>query len=235
MRCGLCLKDRDLRNSHVIPEFLYKPLYDAKHRAMGVHGQGHKKWQYLQKGLREKLLCQDCEQLLNDHYEKYFHYFWFEKSPLPFECEHDKIYEIDGIDYAKFKLFHLSILFRASISSLRTFSQVSLGPHEERIRAMLFNHDPGRSSHYQISAYIVVKDDGSVVQQLISQPIKFNFCGHPIYNMMFGGCAWHYKVSSHSSADFTEIALRSNGTMPVPVERWQAEPFIQGLKGILHK
>ena len=235
MKCGLCLKNAELRNSHVIPEFLYEPLYDSKHRAMGVHGQGHKKWQYLQKGLREKLLCQNCEQLLNDYYEKYFHNFWFVNSPIPFECETDKIYEISGIDYAKFKLFHLSILFRASISSLPTFAQVALGPHEEKIRAMLINHDPGMCSDYQMFAYVVVKKDGSVVQHLISQPIRFKSDSHTIYNIMFGGCAWHYMVSSHQYADFKKVALRSNGTMYLSVERWEAEPLIQGLKKILHE
>jgi hypothetical protein len=234
MKCKLCLNKAELRNSHVIPEFLYKPLYDLKHRAMGIHGHGHKKWQYLQKGLREKLLCQNCEQLLNDSYEKYFHNFWFLNSPIPFSCEIDKIYEISDIDYAKFKLFHLSILFRASISSLPTFAQVSLGPHEEKIRAMLIKHDPGMNSDYQIYSYVIVKKDGNVVQKLISHPIKFKSDSHTIYNIMFGGCAWHYLVSSHQHADFKKVALRSDGTMYLSVNRWEAEPLIQGLKEILH-
>lgn len=236
MKCKLCLNNAELRNSHVIPEFLYKPLYDLRHRAMGVHGQGHKKWKYLQKGLREKLLCQNCEQLLNDSYEKYFHDFWFLNSQIPFKCETDKIYEISGIDYTKFKLFHLSILFRASVSSLPTFTQVSLGPHEEKIRAMLINHDPGMSSDYPIYAYVILKKDGIAVQNLISQPIRFKSeNNHTIYNIMFGGCSWHYMVSSHQYADFKKVALRSNGTMYLSVARWEAEPLIQGLKQIFHE
>ena len=235
MECRLCLKNAELRNSHVIPEFLYKPLYDSKHRAMGVHGQGHWKWQYLQKGLREKLLCHDCEKLLNDYYEKYFHNLWFLNCPIPSICETDKIYEIPGIDYAKFMLFHLSILFRASISSLPTFAQVALGPHEEKIRRMLIDHDPGMNSHYQIFGYVIVKKDGSVVQNLISQPIKFKTDNHTIYNIMFGGCAWHYMVSSHSYADFKKVALRSNGTLYLAVNRWEDEPLVQGIKEILCK
>ena len=30
--CALCLKPSVLRQSHIISEFLYKPLYDSKHR-----------------------------------------------------------------------------------------------------------------------------------------------------------------------------------------------------------
>ena len=32
MSCRLCKNDEPLQNSHVIPEFLYGPSYDEKHR-----------------------------------------------------------------------------------------------------------------------------------------------------------------------------------------------------------
>lgn len=32
MHCALCLKEKVLRNSHIYPEWIYKPLYDAKRR-----------------------------------------------------------------------------------------------------------------------------------------------------------------------------------------------------------
>jgi len=34
MVCRLCQKEKPLVQSHVIPEFLYRPLYDEKHRAV---------------------------------------------------------------------------------------------------------------------------------------------------------------------------------------------------------
>ncbi len=40
--CRLCQKDRVLRNSHIIPEFLYGELYNNKHQIMGIHGRGPK-------------------------------------------------------------------------------------------------------------------------------------------------------------------------------------------------
>ncbi len=53
--CALCL-ERPLRDSHVIPEFLYKSIYDEKHRfyalAVGEYPG------YEQKGIRESLLCE---------------------------------------------------------------------------------------------------------------------------------------------------------------------------------
>lgn len=33
-RCHLCHLDRDLRNSHIVPEFLYSELYNGKGQLM---------------------------------------------------------------------------------------------------------------------------------------------------------------------------------------------------------
>ena len=68
--CRLCLKKKVLKNSHIIPEFIYSPLYDEKHRFhvlsnMNVSGPAK-----LQKGIREYLLCGECEGKLSK-YERY--------------------------------------------------------------------------------------------------------------------------------------------------------------------
>ena len=31
MKCALCKNNAELRNSHIIPELIYKPMYDDKH------------------------------------------------------------------------------------------------------------------------------------------------------------------------------------------------------------
>src|SRR3546814_6453061 len=53
------------------------------------------------------------------------------------------IVSVTGIDYAQFKLFLLSLLWRAGVAKGRYFERVTLGPHEERLRAMLHDGDPG--------------------------------------------------------------------------------------------
>jgi hypothetical protein len=56
-----------------------------------------------------------------------------------------------------------------------------------------------------------------------------------IYNILFGGCSWHYMVSSHNLPDFRTVALKSDGTMRLYAEQWEKEPLIQGLKQILDR
>lgn len=70
MACRLCQKDKPLQNSHVVPEFFYKPSYDKKHRIYARISGKLAHMPPLQKGLREPLLCRDCEQKLSP-YEKY--------------------------------------------------------------------------------------------------------------------------------------------------------------------
>jgi hypothetical protein len=154
--------------------------------------------QKLKKGLREKLLCDECEQFLNDEYEKYFYTFWVKGKAIPPKWYGGKI-RISGIDYAKFKLFHLSVLFRAGISKLPTFEYVTLGAHEERLKDMILSKNPGLPNRYHIYAYAVIKDDNSVVNQLITQPIQSRFDGHIVYSLIYSGCMWNYMVSSDPS------------------------------------
>ena len=124
MKCALCELDKPLRKSHIVPEFLYAKLYDIKGRAIGIHGQGHLRREFIQKGLREKLLCDDCEQFLNDNYEKYFKEYWFDKNPLPQVIPAEGVL-LRNIDYKAFKLFHLSVLFRCGVARHPTYSAVN--------------------------------------------------------------------------------------------------------------
>lgn len=70
MKCHLCQKDSDLKNSHIIPEFVYNLLYDKKHRFHVLTTADNPPRPQEQKGIREHLLCVDCENQLSV-YEKH--------------------------------------------------------------------------------------------------------------------------------------------------------------------
>jgi hypothetical protein len=63
--CRLCGNDAELCDSHIVPEFLYKPLYDGKHRTLHARGDLTSK-RLVQKGLRERLLCVECERRIGE-------------------------------------------------------------------------------------------------------------------------------------------------------------------------
>ena len=132
-KCRLCQLDRVLCNSHIVQEFLDSSLYNNQHKLMGITGQGNRDWKLLQKGIREYLFCSDCEQHLNEKYEKPFLQQWTIDHRLPNRMQNNSVHSAI-YNYQSFKLFHLSILFRSSVSSLPTFQRVNLGMHEEYIR-----------------------------------------------------------------------------------------------------
>jgi len=217
--CGLCKKPSTLSDSHIIPEFCYKPLYDEKHRARQVGNTT--KYKLLQKGLREKLLCQSCEQLLNDRYEKYFNKMWFVEKALPSKMKANDEYLLENIDYHKFKLFHLSILFRASISSLPEFNKISLGSREEILRRIIYHDIPTTDKQYIILCHALTKADSSVQYGLITSPFEKQIYGYASYGFCFAGCVWYYIVNNEETSKFSQFMLTSNGSLRIYPMGWE--------------
>ena len=135
MKCKLCQQEKKLLNSHVIPEFFYRYTYSGTHKVSVVStGKISKEFLNLQKGLREKLLCQDCEQLFSP-WEKYVCETLF-MTPQKGKSN-DHLIKIERLDYAKFKLFGFSLMWRASVSTNRFFRDIDLDSYEEVIREYL--------------------------------------------------------------------------------------------------
>ncbi len=219
-KCKLCHQAATLCDSHVLPEFLYKSLYDERHKFIGITGIGNKGKVPLQKGLREKLFCRQCEQLLNLKYEIPFQESWKKCSPGKSHfIDNDSF--VTTFDYESFKLFHLSIFFRASVSSLPTFSLVNLGPHEDKIRQMLLESRAGKESEYPLFGFAVLEDGGGLCSKIITRPINARFEGAKIYGCLYGGVMWWIMVSSHVVKNFKRIALKENGSLVLTPENWK--------------
>ena len=194
MACKLCNKDGKLMNSHIIPEFIYKPLYDEKHRFHVLSTYKQKDRPKEQKGIREKMLCSDCEQHIS-RYENYASKVLFDGVPVAVRNEGAGIV-ISEIDYKLFKLFQLSVLWRASVSEHRMFKDVDLGPHECTIRQMIVSDDPGAEEKY-CCVMMGIKSGSDAMSSFIDQPERRRLNGHIAYRFIFGSIAWIYFVTSH--------------------------------------
>jgi hypothetical protein len=209
-----------------MPEFLYKPLYGYKHRVRSVHFD-LPYVRFLRKGLRERLLCDECEALLN-HYEKYFFHLWYGDKALPsiLPVGVSTIVRAD-LDYRRFKLFHLSILWRAGIASLDAFQFIDLGPHEERLRRMLHNGDPGTTRDYRLAASILLRPGSREVHSgVIGAPVRRRHEGVWVYSSVYAGCIWHCVISGHAATTIDFQVLTDDGTLSImPIEITQI-PFL---------
>lgn len=225
--CKLCLKEAELRNSHIIPEFIHEQLYDSKHRAFQLSNKLEKP-RLMQKGEREQLLCMECETKLS-RWENYAQKLLYDRESLPVvETKHAEYISYSRVEYSEFKLFQLSLLWRASVSTLDFFSSVKLGPHEERIRLMLMDENPGKDWEYCCSLTAIIHE-GELYEGMTS-PMRLRTPdeGHIFYRFLIAGYYWSFIVSSHEKQSrFRKFCLTEQGVVPVFQEQAKDLEFFQ--------
>lgn len=213
MICYLCQQDAKLKKSHIIPEFVYTALYDKKHKFHVLSTHQVRPRPMEQKGIRERLLCGSCEQHLSK-YEKYAREVLLGGISITVQQDGNLI-RLSDLNYRKFKLFQLSILWRASIASNPMFSKVNLGPHEEYIRKMIHDDNPGEQIDYPCILFGLTSKTG-IHGNFIDQPRKLHIDGHTTYRFIFTGFMWSFYVSSHRLSPFiSQVAVNEAGNMVV--------------------
>ncbi|MGM9480791.1 hypothetical protein ACS5PN_06330 [Roseateles sp. NT4] len=224
MKCALCLLDRPIRRSHIVPEFLYLGLYDEKHRFEQISADPLEANKTLQKGLREPLLCDDCEGLFAK-WERYVSMVLRGGAPISIRQEGDRLH-LSSLEYQPFKLLQMSILWRAGVSTLPAFSQVQLGPHAERLRKMLLSSDPGPPDQYGCLIFMVMNEQ-TLVEGLVVPPTWARLHQHKAYRFVFGGLAFLYLVTSQPVQRFiAEHFLQTSGSAVVRLQQIQEMKYL---------
>ncbi len=227
MPCRLCKQNKPLRESHIFPEWLYKPLYDDNHRFFVLSTDANKRRGTRPKGIYEKLFCSECEQRFS-RWEGYARNVFFE---LPLKViEDDGAVVFSGLEYTPLKLFQMSLIWRASIASRHEMHKIDLGPHAERIRKMLFEDRPGEVYEYG-SILMLPALSQELMQQFVYPPERLptKIDGHSAYRAVFGGLFWLLIVSNHSYRIPHEVFLSKNGNLPVFKVGGPAVQFMQQL------
>lgn len=213
-RCALCNQLAPLRDSHIIPEFVYKSVYDDKHRAAALDLQ-RAPIPYVQKGLRERLLCNACEQKFG-RWENTFCRFWKPGTLFPTPITQLN-FCVSGFPYAAFKLFHLSVLWRAGVAKSEAFCLVKLGPHEKHLRNILLSEQSPVDSIYPVSACVLRHPlSGGPFEECVMASAVGRVNGVKTYTIVFGGCAWYYAVSN-STNPFPAAQILSPTSFYLPV------------------
>lgn len=180
----------------------------------------------LQKGLREHMLCASCEQHLST-YEGYAAKILRNLPELGSKAP-GTVVRVSGIDYPKFKVFQLSLLWRAGVTRHMSYREVNLGPHEERLRRMVLKGDPGKPMDY---CCLLMRTQGSdQLNHIIQLPGHLRFLEHHAYDMILFGMIWIFVVSRHSIRIRERGSFLSEmGVLPIHVTKTTSEQFIAGL------
>ena len=210
--CNLCRQKKTLiKRSHIIPDFMYKGLFDEKHKLiLQPFRQGTiEKWEIKKPSDGEYeggLLCAECDNILLGHYEDYASRAIYGGQLFADECPvFQKCISQNGIgfikceklNYHKYKLFLLSILWRASISKRPFFNEIKLEPtHEEEIRNMLHSKNAGDVSKYPIFI-MSYANNFNLPRQLIAQPRQILVTDDlQSYSFMINGYFYFFYVNN---------------------------------------
>ena len=226
MRCRLCNQDKTLlKQSHIIPDFMYKGLFDEKHFIAPVDLIEFKRKKLQPNGFYDSyILCDDCDRKLLGSLESYSsmviwggegredRYPAFERKVNQLN---QKFLHLTNVNYSKFKLFLLSIIWRASISKQKIFDSVLLGEYEDKIRKMIFENDPGRAYEYPVGVFVLTENNNHPTK-MIANPIKVMNGNNLSYLFLINGLVINYKIDGEEDKEFyDQIMINENNTMDV--------------------
>ncbi|MBU2551306.1 MAG: hypothetical protein KKB20_23030 [Proteobacteria bacterium] len=203
--CRLCGRNEPLVNSHIIPRFFFREMTDDKGQPFRyhiVHAGPDPSIKSGQGGIKEPLLCKDCDNKVIGSWETYASQVIFSGLPSTALDEvFPNTYKLTGIDYNKFKLFQLSLLWRSSITNREGFRSVNLRKkHENIIREMLLNNDPGAFNQYGCLMYMI-QNGGVPFDEIIRADGASHIMSHKVQRFIIGALGWVFFVSSHRVPD----------------------------------
>jgi hypothetical protein len=211
--CPLCREERQIVRSHIIPEFFLRAVFDETGRALAIHGEPRPA-RLVQQAFMHRLLCKECEGFLNDEYEMPFLAFW--RHALPGVIWGPN-YLLKVPDYGRFKLFLLSVLWRAGVCHEGAFAKVNLADHESTLREMLLRHVPHSMHDFPIMGALLLVPDSLQVSFAVVSPFKTTWEGSDGYMFSFGGCLWQFILRHEPLAAWThEWMLMDDGRLGLP-------------------
>lgn len=229
--CKLCLETRPLLNtSHIIPDFLYEPLYDHKHRLILAQPNPESGSVEQVRSPRTApydggLLCATCDNERIGSYEQYVARLLFGKGPelsppprIVFNPSQrgGGTLQIDDYDFRRLKLFFMSIVWRAHHSRQAFFDEVNLGPYEKVFRAHLMNGTAPVAENFPV--YLIGWNDSAFPTNVVMKPARGRWAmKHPFYFLVFRGLVIYQLFPKHlEQHPLTGSMISESSSLSIP-------------------
>jgi hypothetical protein len=180
MICKFCGEDKKLIDAHIIPEGFFRRVRRGKQSLKMVTNM---KGQFPRKSpigeYDRTIVCGDCEGIWQD-WDDYAQKLLGDtptNSWIRYGDNKKLCYVVDNYDYSRLKLFFISLLWRASVSSRPFYSKVSLGEFEAIAKKHIEEQNPGGTDDFAVT--IAKFDHPSAKSMLDPHSDKFfgvNFC-----------------------------------------------------------
>jgi hypothetical protein len=107
------------------------------------------------------------------------------------ELEAQQFFCLQGVEYARLKLFFVSLIWRAHLTTQPFFAQVDLGPWAKIARKMILNEDPREPNTFGVS---IVRYEHPLAEATMSPPKAIRFGGINCYRVSVPNYAFLVKV-----------------------------------------
>jgi len=234
--CKLCQEDRPLIRSHILPDAFNRDLRgDASTPPLLISNNPNKHPRRLPGGhYDEDLVCLECEERFGpaDEYAARFFLDEFRNDGETFAVESTGevlAFQYPDIDYRLLKMFAISLLWRASVTSIQFFERVTTGPHEERLRQIILGDDPGAADEFStfITRWVSRPGHEAMAQTQLS-PYRAKLDGINEVKFLFAGATMHVKVDQRPYREpFPALIIRPGSPLIVMARE------LEGSKDIL--
>lgn len=174
--CKLCGQECDYQDSHIITKCFYPDIKDTSNKYLAVKPNGS--YKIVQSGVYDSsILCKNCENKtlskIEGNASKLF--LTNEYPPIIKEGVDFKgiIYTNEFFDYKTIRQFFVSIIWRASVSTLDDFKDINLGKYENIAKEIIL----GKNVEYpQFFKFFIfrIPDDAKYNKVLFIKRTRFN-------------------------------------------------------------
>ncbi len=228
--CQLCKEEKELIKSHIIPKFIHKKI-DPNNK-VAIIFEDETKNIVNDLGETELLFCKNCDSGIIGGYEEYFNAVWYRKNDAVAKRELKPNVKLSiNVDHDKFLLFHLSVLYRISISTRSTFQNIHLSAQDnEKLRKIILS---GIISDDRYQLYVkAASKDNKLYDRIIRKPYYHELDSHNFYSVVFAGCEWVLKISNSKYEPISNFIM-NNGVLKIFVLNYDDFEPIQEIITVL--
>lgn len=237
MKCALCLQNKRLLRSHVIPNAVFRRIKQSAQVSQlvtfdtGTTSSISK----TQNSWFERLLCENCEKVIGK-YEKYG------IEVLRNINKGDQISRkvgvlFQGLNYEQFKLFLTSIIWRAAVSKQNEFQKVII-PHSylDNARRSLLHTRPLSELSLGCKLLLMVDETGGLsdenMREIVISPIprlpKNDF--RYSFLFIFEGLIFEFFIPNIPSKRRNDLGvIKKTNNLYVPTQSWFKIPELMNL------
>ena len=225
--CRLCREDKQLADSHVIPQALHKDFQgegatDATD-ATEIYSQDQPHPKRSWTGVYGQFLCQQCEGSFGQYDEYGVDFVRKYRDGQAGEPLNGSLIASD-VDYKKLKLWLMSILWRADACDTKMYKNVSLGTKwRNDLTRRIKNDSPGCSDDYAVMASLFRDEEHfgvkNIGQSYMRDPGRVRCSGVNFYKFyIYGGFTFLIKVDQQKPPNERKQFLLREGE-PFAIER----------------